>query len=116
MFGLTIYDDKVELVSRTLSLFLMGVYSIFVISDSGSLQTCYDRTPSSPKVEKTFSYPLPIKFEKLDGRVCVDFGATDSIKLGYSILEINGVEANGTCLVDGRDIMEVCKTNVVDLL
>ncbi len=85
----------------------MSVYSVYVISESGSLQMYYDRTMPSVEIERTFSYPLSFVFENIDGRLAVDFGATDEIKLGYCVLEVNGVAAKGTALEDGRDIMEV---------
>ncbi|KAL5962927.1 Trafficking protein particle complex subunit 4 [Taenia solium] len=85
----------------------MSVYSVYVISESGSLQMYYDRTLPAVELERTFSFPLPFVFENVDGRLAVVFGATDDIKLGYCVLAVNGVAANGTVLEDGRDILEL---------
>ncbi|VDK39470.1 unnamed protein product [Taenia asiatica] len=85
----------------------MSVYSVYVISESGSLQMYYDRTLPAVELERTFSFPLSFVFENVDGRLAVVFGATDDIKLGYCVLAVNGVAANGTVLEDGRDILEL---------
>ncbi|EUB60747.1 Trafficking protein particle complex subunit 4 [Echinococcus granulosus] len=85
----------------------MSVYSVYVISESGSLQMYYDRTIPAIEVERTFTFPLSFVFENVDGRLAVVFGATDDIKLGYCVLAVNGVIANGTLLEDGRDISEL---------
>ncbi|VDM22671.1 unnamed protein product [Hydatigera taeniaeformis] len=85
----------------------MSVYSVYVISESGSLQMYYDRTLPTVELERTFSFPLSFVFENVDGRLAVVFGATNEIKLGYCVLAVNGVNANGTILEDGRDILEL---------
>ncbi|KAH9281619.1 Trafficking protein particle complex subunit 4 [Echinococcus granulosus] len=64
----------------------MSVYSVYVISESGSLQMYYDRTIPAIEVERTFTFPLSFVFENVDGRLAVVFGATDDIKLGYCVL------------------------------
>ncbi|VDM05080.1 unnamed protein product [Schistocephalus solidus] len=85
----------------------MSVYSVYIISESGSLQMYYDRSTPTTKVEKTLSYPLSLVFKNVDGKLVVDFGATDDIKVGYCVLGVNGVPAKGSCLEDGRDILEL---------
>lgn len=98
---------KVVCVGWIIRSFAMSVYSVYVISESGSLQMYYDRTLPTVELERTFSFPLSFVFENVDGRLSVVFGATDEIKLGYCVLAVNGVAANGTVLEDGRDILEV---------
>ena len=68
----------------------MVVYSIFVISKSGGLIYSYDNQVNNPEVEKTFSYPLDLKLAYTNNRIVVTFGQRDNIRVGYSILSING--------------------------
>jgi len=46
-----------------------------------------DYASARSEVEKTFNYPLDIK---LDQNGCVKFGARDQIKIGHSLLSVNG--------------------------
>lgn len=85
----------------------MSVYSIYVVSESGSLQMYYDRVTAPEEIERTYNFPLSFVFENVDGRIAVVFGATDDVKLGHCVLAVNGVNANGTVLEDNRDILEV---------
>lgn len=93
----------------------MSVHSVYVISESGSLQMYYDRTPPPVEIQGTYNFPLSFVFENVDGRIAVVFGATPEVKLGYCVLAVNGVNANGTVLEDGRDILEVilCFSNLL---
>jgi len=60
------------------------------VSKSGGLIYHYDHNIPQRETEKTFSYPLDIKLE-LDGkRVTVVFGERDGIKIGHTLLSING--------------------------
>jgi len=68
----------------------MGIYNIFIVSKSGGLIYHYDHNIPQRETEKTFSYPLDIKLE-LDGkRVTVVFGERDGIRIGHTLLSING--------------------------
>lgn len=60
----------------------VGIYSVYIISKSGGLIYSYDVESNFPvtDVEKTFSYPLDIKFEYVNQRVTVSFGQRDNIK------------------------------------
>lgn len=73
----------------------MVVYSIYVISKSGGLIYSYDNQVNSPEVEKTFSYPLDLKLAYINNRIVVTFGQRDGIRVGYSVLAINGESLNG---------------------
>lgn len=59
-----------------------GIYSIYIISKSGSLIYDYDIEANFPstEVEKTFGFPLDIKLEYLNSRITVTFGQRDNIK------------------------------------
>nr|CDS26248.1 trafficking protein particle complex 4 [Hymenolepis microstoma] len=87
----------------------MSVLSVYVVSESGSLQMYYDRTNPPVEIVETYNFPLSFVFENVDGRISVVFGATNEVKLGYCVLAVNGVNANGTVLEDNRDILELFK-------
>ncbi|XP_046554072.1 trafficking protein particle complex subunit 4-like [Haliotis rubra] len=85
----------------------MAIFSVYVINKAGSLIYHYDHTSNRPEVEKTFSFPLELKLKIFDERVVVAFGERDGIKVGHTVLSVNGIPAEGRCLKDGRDIIEV---------
>lgn len=61
----------------------------------------------SNDVEKTFNFPVPLRFKFRDGRLIVDFGSCDDVKIGSAILSINSVDSKGAHLEDGRDILQL---------
>ena len=92
----------------------MGIYNIFIVSKSGGLIYHYDHNVPLCETEKTFSYPLDIKLEKEHKRIAVTFGERDGIRIGHSLLAINGkpiVVVNGRAVLendqDGKDVFEV---------
>ena len=58
----------------------MTIYSIFILSKSGSL--IYQKDNSMPTIEheKTFSYPLELKLEVQNRNITVVYGQRDGIK------------------------------------
>ncbi|OTF70800.1 trafficking protein particle complex subunit 4-like protein, partial [Euroglyphus maynei] len=89
-----------------------GIYSVYIISKSGGLIYNYDVESNFPltEVEKTFSFPLDINLEFNNQRLTVMFGQRDNIKVGYSLLSINGDQINGRKYKD-QDILEEFLTN-----
>ncbi|KAF8565206.1 hypothetical protein P879_08629 [Paragonimus westermani] len=85
----------------------MSVHSLYVVSESGSLQFYYDHSTVNTEVEKSFTFPVPLTFKVFDGRIAVDFGSLDEVKAGYTVLSVNKLEAKGTHLEDGREILQV---------
>ncbi|CAH8627986.1 unnamed protein product [Schistosoma margrebowiei] len=85
----------------------MSVYGLYVISESGSLQFYYDHSDVNLEVEKKYDFPLPFHFKAMDGRIVVDFGACDDVKIGYTVISVDGITAKGTSLEDNRDILKV---------
>lgn len=83
----------------------MVIYSVYIISKSGGLIYSYDHTVNSSTIEKTFSYPLDFKLEYINQRVQVVFGQRDGIKVGHSVLAINGEQLNGRKLND-KDVLD----------
>jgi len=83
----------------------MGIYSVFVISKSGGLIYSYDNNINNPEVERTFAFPLDLKLDFINQRIVVTFGQRDGIRVGYSILAINGQQLNGRRLGD-EDVLD----------
>ncbi|KAK2160162.1 hypothetical protein NP493_1662g00007 [Ridgeia piscesae] len=86
------------------------MYGIYIINRAGGLIYQYDHNMSRVEVEKTFSYPLELVLKIFDEKVVVDFGQRDGIKVGHTVLAINGIAAVGRQLEDGRDIQELIET------
>lgn len=76
----------------------MVVYSLYIINKAGSLIYHYDHNVQRNEIEKTFSYPLEFVLDFVDDRLTVRFGESDGIRVGYSVLAVNGL------LVTGRTI------------
>lgn len=91
----------------------MGIYNIFIVSKSGGLIYHYDHNTPIRETEKTFSYPLDIKLELEHKRVGVVFGERDGIRIGHSLLAVNGTAvtvSNGKAHLDNEaatDVFEV---------
>ncbi|KAI8486941.1 PREDICTED: trafficking protein particle complex subunit 4-like [Branchiostoma belcheri] len=89
----------------------MVIYSVFVVNKAGSLIYHNDHSSSRPEVEKTFGYPLELTLKLQDERLLVIFGQRDGIRVGHTLLAINGEDVSGTKL--GTDKNE---RNVMDVL
>jgi len=90
----------------------MGIYNIFIVSKSGGLIYHYDHNVPNRETEKTFSFPLDIKLEMKHKHVEVVFGERDGIKIGHSLLAVNGnkvrIESGKAVLEnDGKDVFEI---------
>ncbi|PVD36660.1 hypothetical protein C0Q70_03646, partial [Pomacea canaliculata] len=84
----------------------MAIFSIYVINKAGGLIYQHDHNAARPEVEKTFSYPLELQLKVFDDKIVVAFGERDGIKVGHTVLAINGISSEGRYLKDGRDILE----------
>ncbi|XP_069121131.1 trafficking protein particle complex subunit 4-like [Argopecten irradians] len=86
----------------------MAIYSVYIINKAGGLIYQYDHSGARPEVEKTFSYPLELVLKVHDEKLVVAFGERDGIKVGHTLLSVNGVPAEGRFLKsDGKDIMDI---------
>uniref|UniRef100_A0AC35U2I9 Trafficking protein particle complex subunit n=1 Tax=Rhabditophanes sp. KR3021 TaxID=114890 RepID=A0AC35U2I9_9BILA len=76
----------------------MSIQHVFIISKAGSLIYSWEnKAKENPPVEKTFTWPMNLKFDYIDQKVTVVFGENGKIKLKYSIFSVNGVN-----VVNGR--------------
>ncbi|XP_055331335.1 trafficking protein particle complex subunit 4-like [Paramacrobiotus metropolitanus] len=73
----------------------MVVYSLYIVNKAGGLIYHYDHNVQRNEVEKTFSYPLEFSLEFMDERLVVRFGEADNIRVGYSVLSVNGIPVVG---------------------
>ncbi|ESP03514.1 hypothetical protein LOTGIDRAFT_237630 [Lottia gigantea] len=85
----------------------MGIFSVYIVNKAGGLIYQYDHNSQRTEIEKTFSYPLELVLKTFDEKVMVAFGERDGIKVGHTVLSINGIPAEGKYLQDRRDILEV---------
>jgi len=86
----------------------IGIYNIFIVSKSGGLIYHYDHNVPNCETEKTFSFPLDIKLEMEHKRVAVAFGERDGIRIGHSLLALNG---KTVVVVNGKAVLEDDKQN-----
>ena len=92
----------------------VGIFNIFIVSKSGGLIYHYDHNVQITETEKTFGYPLDIKLELEHKRVAVVFGERDGIRIGHSLLAVNGtpvVVSNGKAVLEndleGKDVFQM---------
>jgi len=78
----------------------MAIYGIYIINRAGGLIYQYDHNTPKIETEKTFSFPLELVLKIFNEKVIVAFGQRDGIKVGHTVLAINGVS------VDGRYVKE----------
>eukprot|EP00117_Sycon_ciliatum_P044377 scpid96583/ scgid32028/ Trafficking protein particle complex subunit 4 len=83
----------------------MAIYAVYIINKAGSLIFHHDNVPSREPVQKTFTYPIDIKFR--DGeRLIVHYGEQADIKVGYALISVNGTPVNGKLMPDGQKILD----------
>lgn len=85
----------------------MPVNSVYILSKSGGLIYQHDHNIPTVENEKTFSYPLEVKLEIQNRSVVVSYGQRDGIKVGHTLVAINGIKVMGGQLEDSRDAMQV---------
>jgi len=85
----------------------MTIFSVYIVSKAGGLIFQYDHKIPKVEVEKTFSYPLDIVLECQNKKIVVAFGQRDGIKVGHTVLAVNGINVNGKQLEDGRNVMDL---------
>jgi len=76
----------------------MVVHSFYLINRSGSLIFSYEHSIPKIELEKTFSYPLDFVLKQGQKGVVVEFGQRDGIKVGHTILSINGIPVRGNSI------------------
>ncbi|XP_070548663.1 trafficking protein particle complex subunit 4-like [Ptychodera flava] len=85
----------------------MAIYAVYVVNRAGGLIYQLDHSNAKTEIEKTFSYPLELVLKIVDERVVVSFGQRDGIKVGHTLLGINGDPVSGRMVEDGRDVINV---------
>ncbi|ESO01640.1 hypothetical protein HELRODRAFT_157204 [Helobdella robusta] len=90
----------------------MAIFSIWIISRAGGLIYQHDYNLPKVEVEKTFSYPLDLVLKVYDEKVVVAFGQRDGIKVGHTVLSINGQPVEGRFCRDEADV----KKDVLEFL
>ena len=76
----------------------MVVHSFYVVNRSGGLIFSYEHAIPKIELEKTFSYPLDFVLKPSQKGAMVDFGQRDGIKVGHTILSVNGIPVRGNAI------------------
>ncbi|KAJ1189908.1 hypothetical protein NDU88_006650 [Pleurodeles waltl] len=84
----------------------MAIYSVFLVNKAGGLIYQLDHFLPRSETEKTFSFPLELVLKVHDERVLVSFGQRDGIRVGHSVLSINGADVSGKYTADGKEVLE----------
>ncbi|PIO26659.1 hypothetical protein AB205_0041580 [Aquarana catesbeiana] len=84
----------------------MAIFSVYVVNKAGGLIYQLDNQNPRAETEKTFSYPLDFVLKVHDDRVLVSFGQRDNIRVGHSVLSINGIDVSGRYTADGKEVLE----------
>lgn len=85
----------------------MVIYSVFLVSKNGGLIYHYDNHRPDASVERTFDYPLQLKLAWKDNRCVVTFGQLDGVRVGYSLIAINGKPVSGRKFGDKLILEEI---------
>ncbi|XP_066984851.1 trafficking protein particle complex subunit 4 [Macrobrachium rosenbergii] len=85
----------------------MTIYSLFILSKSGGLIYHHDHNIPTIEHEKTFSYPLEVKLDVQNRNIVVAYGQRDGIKVGHTLVAVNGIKVTGTQMDDGRNALKV---------
>ena len=95
---------------------MSAVYSIYVINKAGSLIYQYNNYESKPDVEKTFGFPLSVVLRDVDEKLVVSFGERDGVKVGHSLLAVNGQPVSGELVIHLRNILNIISNQMMSML
>ena len=65
----------------------MPIYTFFIMNKNAGMVYSKDFATVRNESEKTYTYPLEIKVDKFGS---VKFGARDPVKIGHTLMSING--------------------------
>lgn len=82
------------------------LYSLYIINKAGGLIYQKDVQSSEPEVDTTIKYPLGLTLKEVDDKVVVIFGEREGIKVGHSIIAINGELVTSKALPNGVSAIE----------
>lgn len=88
----------------------MAIFGVYIINRAGGLIYQYDHNMPRVEVEKTYGFPLDLTLKMYDGKIVVSFGQKDGVKVGHTVLSVNGEVADGRLLKNEscvRDILDV---------
>ena len=82
------------------------IYSVYIINKAGGLICQKEYANAECEVERTLKYPLGLILKEVDDRLVVTFGEKEDIKVGHSLLAINGEILNGRLLPNGVQALD----------
>lgn len=83
------------------------VYSVYIINKSGGLIYQKEHFIHENEVERTFKYPLGLQFKEMNEHLMVAFGEKDGVKVGHSLIAINGEVLIGRSLPNGTKASDI---------
>lgn len=84
----------------------MSIYSVYIINKAGGLVYQKEHANVETEIERTLKYPLGLIFKEVDDRLVVEFGEKEDIKVGHSLLAINGELLSGKTFPNGASVHE----------
>ena len=75
-------------------------------SKAGGLVFQRDHSTSDTEISRQFNYPFGLVLKEMDERLVVSFGEKNGIKVGHSLVSINGEGLSGKYFPDGRLVQE----------
>lgn len=82
------------------------IYSVYIINKAGGLVFQRDHSTSDTEISRQFNYPFGLVLKEMDERLVVSFGEKNGIKVGHSLVSINGEGLSGKYFPDGRLVQE----------
>ncbi|CAF1034304.1 unnamed protein product [Brachionus calyciflorus] len=91
----------------------MAIFSFFILNKNAGMVYSKDYTNIKIESDRMYTYPLEIKLDKLG---TVKFGARDPIKIGHTLISVNGQEVTLDKMDKNRLIIKETKADVFEYL
>ena len=83
------------------------IFSVYIINKAGGLTFQKEYANVDAEVERVIKYPLGLILKDVDDRLVVEFGEKEDIKVGHSLLAINGESLNSKILPNGIPALDI---------
>jgi len=88
---------------------MAAIYSVYIINKAGGLIYQHDHSNAKNDIEKTFGYPFGLVLKEMDDKLVVSFGEQDGVKVGHTLLAVNGESLVGRSMPDGTPVTDILK-------
>jgi len=83
------------------------IYSVYIINKAGGLIYQREHAVNDTEIERVFKYPLCLTLKEIDEKLMVAFGEKDGVKVGHSLIGVNGETLVGRSLPDGTPVLKI---------